>query len=186
MKTAKEMCEYCVENKFDRANGNSLLPHLEIIERNLAPNEDVIFAFASTGLRDKRGSNVLGGNVAVAFTDKKLIYAQKRAFGGDFSKTVSYDSINDISTKVGWMKGELNIDCMTEYMNFWVSNDTVEKIRNLALEAMEGYRNQKNTPMVAVNQVSPAEELKKFKELLDMGIITQEEFDAKKKQLLGL
>ena len=29
-------------------------------------------------------------------------------------------------------------------------------------------------------------ELKKFKELLDMGIITQEEFDAKKKQLLGL
>lgn len=31
-----------------------------------------------------------------------------------------------------------------------------------------------------------AEELKKFKELLDMGAITQEEFDAKKKQLLGL
>ena len=37
-----------------------------------------------------------------------------------------------------------------------------------------------------VQQTSPAEELKKFKELLDMGIITQEEFDAKKKQLLGL
>jgi len=33
---------------------------------------------------------------------------------------------------------------------------------------------------------SAADEIKKFKELLDMGIITQEEFDAKKKQLLGL
>ncbi len=33
---------------------------------------------------------------------------------------------------------------------------------------------------------SSAEEIKKFKELLDSGIITQEEFDAKKKQLLGL
>ncbi len=33
---------------------------------------------------------------------------------------------------------------------------------------------------------SPAEELKKFKELLDAGIITQEEFEAKKKQILGL
>ena len=32
----------------------------------------------------------------------------------------------------------------------------------------------------------PYEEVKKLKELLDMGIITQEEFDAKKKQLLGL
>lgn len=31
-----------------------------------------------------------------------------------------------------------------------------------------------------------AEELKKYKELLDQGVITQEEFDAKKKQLLGL
>ena len=28
-------------------------------------------------------------------------------------------------------------------------------------------------------------ELSKWKELLDMGIITQEEFEAKKKQLLG-
>ena len=33
---------------------------------------------------------------------------------------------------------------------------------------------------------SQADELKKFKDLLDNGIITQEEFDAKKKQLLGL
>ena len=34
--------------------------------------------------------------------------------------------------------------------------------------------------------VSPMDELKKLKDLLDMQIITQEEFDAKKKQLLGL
>lgn len=34
--------------------------------------------------------------------------------------------------------------------------------------------------------ISSADELKKFKELLDCGVISQEEFDAKKKQLLGL
>ena len=33
---------------------------------------------------------------------------------------------------------------------------------------------------------SSADEIKKYKELLDAGIITQREFDAKKKQLLGL
>ena len=37
-----------------------------------------------------------------------------------------------------------------------------------------------------VQGVSAADELRKFKELLDMGVLTQEEFDAKKKQLLGL
>ena len=34
--------------------------------------------------------------------------------------------------------------------------------------------------------IIPADELKKLKELLDSGILTQEEFEAKKKQLLGL
>ena len=34
--------------------------------------------------------------------------------------------------------------------------------------------------------IGSADELKKYKDLLDCGVITQEEFDAKKKQLLGL
>ena len=37
-----------------------------------------------------------------------------------------------------------------------------------------------------VKPASNADELGKYKDLLDKGIITQEEFDAKKKQLLGL
>ena len=36
------------------------------------------------------------------------------------------------------------------------------------------------------NNISDIEALEKYKELFDKGIITQEEFDAKKKQLLGL
>lgn len=35
-------------------------------------------------------------------------------------------------------------------------------------------------------QISAADEIMKFKRLLDDGIISQEEFEAKKKQLLGL
>jgi len=37
-----------------------------------------------------------------------------------------------------------------------------------------------------INEKSPAEEVKALKELLDMGVLTQEEFDMKKKELLGL
>ncbi len=39
---------------------------------------------------------------------------------------------------------------------------------------------------VVVNQTSAADEILKLKQLLDAGVLTQEEFDAKKKQLLGL
>ena len=39
---------------------------------------------------------------------------------------------------------------------------------------------------VVEQKASPADEIRKYKGLLDDGIISQEEFDAKKKQLLGL
>ncbi len=51
-------------------------------------------------------------------------------------------------------------------------------------EEFENMKAQNNTTQQAT--VSAADELKKYKELLDMGAITQEEFDAKKKELLGL
>ena len=38
----------------------------------------------------------------------------------------------------------------------------------------------------AIKDILEKAEDNKFKELLDMGVITQEEFDAKKKELLGL
>ncbi|WP_035797357.1 SHOCT domain-containing protein [Butyrivibrio sp. MB2005] len=41
-------------------------------------------------------------------------------------------------------------------------------------------------PVVNQTTVSGADEIKKYKELLDNGVITQEEFEAKKKQLLDL
>lgn len=45
----------------------------------------------------------------------------------------------------------------------------------------------KEAPAATIIQAtSDADELKKYKDLLDIGVITQEEFDAKKKQLLGL
>ena len=37
-----------------------------------------------------------------------------------------------------------------------------------------------------ITNTSGADEILKYKQLLDMGVISQEEFDAKKKQLLGL
>ncbi len=50
-------------------------------------------------------------------------------------------------------------------------------------EEAENISKNQNTQQSSISQ---ADELKKFKELLDSGVITQEEFDAKKKEILGL
>ena len=67
----------------------------------------------------------------------------------------------------------------------------------LSKREKEAYRQQMYTgkyllcdvgiPCTTVNEpINAANEIKKYKELLDMGAITQEEFDAKKRQLLNL
>ena len=54
------------------------------------------------------------------------------------------------------------------------------------IEKMIRSTREANSSKQIVSSISVADEIKKYKELADLGIITQEEFDAKKKQLLGL
>ena len=67
------------------------------------------------------------------------------------------------------------------------AQDTYSKL----YERYSNYKTRENNQMkdeenTIKNQNDPYDELKKIKELLDMGIITQEEFDTKKKELLNL
>lgn len=62
-----------------------------------------------------------------------------------------------------------------------------DEVRNAISDLLiERQAHKENAKPVMNVSPSNAEELKKFKELLDSGIISQEEFEAKKKQLLGL
>lgn len=57
---------------------------------------------------------------------------------------------------------------------------------NVGGQAQQAPQEQPQQTQPQAQQVDPYEELKKAKELLDAGIITQEDFDAKKKSLLGI
>jgi hypothetical protein len=61
------------------------------------------------------------------------------------------------------------------------NNELAQKIK----AKIEELQSSMNSGTV-IQQTSTADEIKKFKELLDEGVITEEEFNQKKKQLLGL
>ena len=63
----------------------------------------------------------------------------------------------------------------------------VEQAREI-VDFIQKRKDELSVPQAStiIQQTSAADELKKFKELLDMGIITEDEFNAKKKELLGL
>ena len=64
------------------------------------------------------------------------------------------------------------------------SNEIYTVMNNLLIERQQEKSNA--TTIETVHKSDEADQLKKYKDLLDSGVITQEEFDAKEKQLLGL
>ena len=66
---------------------------------------------------------------------------------------------------------------MAQFMHGYNRMDQPSKVRKIA-KMQEQELNQKNAD-------SRFETLKQYKELLDMNIITQEDFDNKKKEILG-
>ena len=67
-------------------------------------------------------------------------------------------------------------------VHFWLieNREEVHKVLNELLSNMQANLTENVIPE------NSADVLKKYKDLLDSGVITQEEFDTKKKQLLGL
>lgn len=123
------------------------------------------------------------------FSKCELTVTNKRVYGrAVFGKRVDLplDAISAVGTSM--MKG-ISVGTSSGTIKFKFINNSAEihsAISDLLLD-----RQGKEKPVVTttIKQEIPqsnADELKKYKELLDSGVITQEEFDAKKKQLLGL
>lgn len=119
----------------------------------------------------------------------------------DGEKTIYYSDVLGVQfKKSGAMLGYLQLETASAIMNNRTDNlfnensftfeghldNIMEEVQLFVKKKVDEAKRQKNAPVVVAGTLSNADELKKFKELLDMGIITQEEFDAKKKQLLGL
>ena len=131
----------------------------------------------------------------------RTVTANVYSGGGTGGKRINFADITAIQFKepagvtVGFIQfaypgsGEVRggvIDAINDENAIPVSPQNLSVAKEV-VEYIEKKRGELRTAgTTVVQQTSAADELKKFKELMDMGIITQEEFDAKKKQLLGL
>ena len=130
---------------------------------------------------------IIGGIFYIACAKISITVTDKRVYGTAlWGKRVDLplDAISAVGSK--WPKGITVASSSGKIAFVMIKNrDEIHKcVSDLLIE-----RQTKPTAATAIKQEAPksdADELKKYKELLDSGIITQEEFDAKKKQLLGL
>lgn len=68
----------------------------------------------------------------------------------------------------------------------WGNYANENKIAQSIKEYIENYNLRQNQPQQIIKKDSNLDEIRKLKELLDMGAISQEEFNKKKKDLLNL
>lgn len=101
------------------------------------------------------------------------------------AQSFNIENINAISQSWSAIGGYLIIDTLGDDIRIGEpERDVVNSIIADFDNVLQSLKSPKSAAVI--QQSSAADELKKFKELLDMGVITQEEFDVKKKQLLGL
>ncbi|MBQ3055506.1 MAG: SHOCT domain-containing protein [Oscillospiraceae bacterium] len=167
IKMRPEGVKYCIVNNLGKI--------LDVYENKVV--------FTSTKSTSTLVTGLVFGN-SVTQGEKTIYY--KDATGVQYKPSTVLDGYIQVETASGNMtssssqySGENSIQFSGKKLN--------EEAEIVVAYIKDRIEEIKNAPVGgAIQQLSPADELKKHKELLDLGIITQEEFDAKKKQLLGL
>lgn len=188
-KAAASMYRYAVDNDFGSGfNEKWGIKHFFIIQEHLLPGEKVLMTFI--GLHNYQSATKHDMNFAYAVTNKRFVMAQKNTISGEKFQTVSLENINDITFKSGLLGGIIIIDTIKEVFNVYINKSSAKQIHNKILEILndlkKGVGEQDSTQASEAKMSSTADEILKFKSLLDQGIITQEEFEEQKKKLLNL
>jgi len=196
---ASDIISLCYEwdKNFDELhNKDKIIQNINAALPLLRPDEKIQVAVFCNILR--RGNNAELWNSIVMITDSRLIYCGSSGaiIKSPTSGTIAIDKISSVSPHSGLLLASLTIECigsddlrLEQLTNVDKSGKrgNVNNIVNALQSAIDTARaNSSKTNTTIINQTSAADELLKFKQLLDMGAITQAEFDTKKKQLLGL
>lgn len=117
-------------------------------------------------------------------TDKRFVFKYKLAFDSS-TEVINLEHIENVNVKRSTLfAGSIQLNSLTKTYELLIGNKKglAEKVG----ETFEKAINNCKSKFEQKNNNSVADEILKFKMLYDDGIISQEEFEAKKKQLLGL
>lgn len=158
---------------------------IERAEELLENGEEVLYInranVVTTDLITKKSSTL---PLVIILTPQRIILYSKVMM----NKTIEYvelSKINSFGVQTDSLYGYINIGTVTRSYQIYVARNK-EMIQKTQYVFNEAFKNLQENSIINKSDLSQADEIKKFKDLFDQGIISQEEFEAKKKQLLGL
>ena len=159
---------------------------VEKIDDYLDPGEKVHFLARSAGDRFEIDGEVVDDISAqrTAATDKRLVIKKSKNPFGYESQSIKYDNISSVDRSFGMMKKKIRIETSSKVYGIGVGQlsknaceDMAQFIRSKVSEAQD--KNGSDT-----QSESAIDKLESLRDLKEDGIITQEELDEKKEDLL--
>ena len=162
-------------------------------QRVIQPDEEVLYAVNTNVVIDNVNKTLinkkLGGafnlkgaiNGVIVITDKRILFCNS-IMGSTNQKQILIKDIQSIDENINGLTktGQLRICGITDtfLINIYKKN-VAEEIKQVIynIQTQVSHSNYSSN-------ISQADEIMKFKKLLDEGIITQEEFEKKKQELL--
>jgi hypothetical protein len=187
LSTPNKMYEYSVNYGLGYVKEKVGISNFELLYNDLQSDESIYCVFI--GERSNRKTEHLGW-ASYAVTNKRIILAQKVAWTVNVL-SIPLDNIIGV-TKSGPILGLGFIEIEAFHQELWkiiTTKDYFNNIYNAIQSSLTEARSkpqQENIARSNPQQNNPIDRIKEYKELLDMGIITEEEFKIKKKELLGL
>lgn len=164
-----------IKNASDR-NIKSSKRQLKALSLTLHDNEKILYLTST--------SRALGPvlPIIILCTNYRVLIMQKGLAYGNDIKQIALDKINTIDYHLSALYGTFQIidGAGKETRIKDVPKKEVVKLVKTIQKAINNYDNSSTQSNNGIN------DLKQLKELADQGIITQEEFEAKKKQILRL
>lgn len=133
-------------------------------------------------------SGVLDGHTwLVVCTNKRVIFLNKNMIVGMDQKEIPLAVINAVSYSKQFVSGTVSITNGANVTGIEKINAVAAPIMAKTIrEQMAAIKSPTQSQTVVQSTPDIPDEIRKYKQLLDDDIITQEEFDAKKKELLNL
>ncbi|MGM8140892.1 PH domain-containing protein [Enterococcus italicus] len=163
-------------------NNKKISKQLKFAKEHLEPGEKVMEGVFGAYETKSLGNDTVKNGIFLA-TDRRLFFYGKRTFGFD-SESFPYSNISSIEFGKKAMGYTLSFYASGNKVNMkWINYGDVASFVNYVKTKM----NEKNkSSSESLTEKSAVDQVKEMKELLDMGIISLEEFEVKKKQLLDL
>ncbi len=133
-----------------------------------------------------------GRNATVTLYPDRIERVKERAFGSlsrarQDTEVIPIKVITSVQAKKQGMRTNVTVFASGNTVDFRIAHHEAQRFKDAIMQlVLAGPPSMSSPPPAAPPTVDVADQIRKLGELRDQGLLTNEEFEAKKKQILGL